>query len=110
MNTKFLDGLAPTLWLAGIGAACSRLFAQHGARVVVADLQKDKGSSLASELGSEQALFVPCDVTKEGDVAAAVQVRNQGLPQPRRHPGCARVSAGQDVPSPLAKALCRSRG
>ncbi|GAB4820213.1 hypothetical protein N2152v2_007259 [Parachlorella kessleri] len=57
----------------GIGAACSRLFAQQGARVVVADLQEDKGSSLATELGSEQALFVPCDVTKEADVAAAVQ-------------------------------------
>ncbi|GAB4820212.1 hypothetical protein N2152v2_007258 [Parachlorella kessleri] len=57
----------------GIGAACSRLFAQHGAKVIVADIQQDRGSSLAKELGSQQALFVPCDVTKEADVAAAVQ-------------------------------------
>lgn len=57
---------------AGIGAACCRLFAQHGAKVVVADINKQLGESLAQELGSS-ATFVPCDVTQEADLAGAVQ-------------------------------------
>jgi NAD(P)-dependent dehydrogenase (short-subunit alcohol dehydrogenase family) len=53
----------------GIGAAVARRLADRGARVVVADLQVDKGEALASEIGGE---FVSVDVTDTAQVAAAV--------------------------------------
>ncbi|CAL5066372.1 unnamed protein product [Urochloa decumbens] len=56
----------------GIGAATVRLFVKHGARVVIADIQDELGSSLCAELGAEAASYVHCDVTREDDVAGAV--------------------------------------
>ncbi|MQM00135.1 hypothetical protein Taro_032865 [Colocasia esculenta] len=57
----------------GIGAAAARLFCQHGARVVVADIQDEVGRSLCDELGGPaKATFVHCDVTSEDDVRGAV--------------------------------------
>ncbi|HAP76133.1 MAG TPA: 3-hydroxyacyl-CoA dehydrogenase, partial [Acidimicrobiaceae bacterium] len=35
----------------GIGAASARLLAAKGAKVVVADLQEEKGKALADEIG-----------------------------------------------------------
>jgi NAD(P)-dependent dehydrogenase (short-subunit alcohol dehydrogenase family) len=58
----------------GIGEACARQLAELGARVVVADLQEDKGQALASELGG---LFVKCDVSSEEDGAAAVAAASE---------------------------------
>ncbi|MFT4009757.1 MAG: SDR family NAD(P)-dependent oxidoreductase [Nocardioidaceae bacterium] len=53
----------------GIGAAVARALAAKGAKVVVADLQDDRGSALAAEIGGE---FVKVDVTKTDDIVAAV--------------------------------------
>ncbi|WP_448625514.1 3-oxoacyl-ACP reductase [Geodermatophilus sp. URMC 64] len=49
----------------GIGRASARRFAAEGAHVVVADLDKDGGTSLAEEI---DGLFVRADVTDAGDV------------------------------------------
>jgi 3alpha(or 20beta)-hydroxysteroid dehydrogenase len=46
----------------GMGAAHARLLAEHGARVVIADLDDGAGEVLAKELGSD-ALFLHLDVT-----------------------------------------------
>ena len=56
----------------GIGEACARLFAQQGAQVVLADVQQDRGQTLAAELRSQghSAGFVPCDVGRKADVDA----------------------------------------
>ena len=48
----------------GIGEASARQLAAAGARVVVADLNEEKGQEVASELGG---LFVKCDVTSVED-------------------------------------------
>ena len=55
----------------GIGEGAARLLAARGAKVVLADLdrQAEKGEALAKELGG---LFVPCDVTNEEQVSAAI--------------------------------------
>jgi NAD(P)-dependent dehydrogenase (short-subunit alcohol dehydrogenase family) len=53
----------------GLGEATARLLAERGVRVVVADLQEDKGTALAKEIGG---LFAQTDVTKAQDVIAAV--------------------------------------
>jgi 3-hydroxyacyl-CoA dehydrogenase/3-hydroxy-2-methylbutyryl-CoA dehydrogenase len=55
----------------GLGAATSRLLVERGARVVIADLNVEKGEALAAELGDGTA-FMPADVTDEDAMGAAV--------------------------------------
>ncbi|MGA1352846.1 MAG: SDR family NAD(P)-dependent oxidoreductase, partial [Ilumatobacteraceae bacterium] len=55
----------------GIGAAAARLLAKKGAKVVVADLQADKGEALAKEIGGA---FCKVDVTKTDDIVNAVEM------------------------------------
>ncbi len=61
----------------GLGEATARLLADRGVRVVVADLQADKGEVLAKELGG---LFVETDVTKPEPVMAAVDAATEMAP------------------------------
>ncbi len=56
----------------GLGEACVRLLNQAGAKVVIADLNKEAGTALAVELGTS-ALFVPTNVVEEDSVQATVQ-------------------------------------
>ena len=44
----------------GLGEGTARMLAAAGGRVVVADLQADKGEAVAREIGGA---FVRCDVT-----------------------------------------------
>jgi NAD(P)-dependent dehydrogenase (short-subunit alcohol dehydrogenase family) len=55
----------------GIGAAAARLLAAKGAKVVVADLQEDKGTALANEIGGA---FCKVDVTNTDDIIAAAEM------------------------------------
>ena len=55
----------------GIGAGIAARFIAEGARVVLADLQVEAGTALATKLG-ERALFVETDVREEAQVAATV--------------------------------------
>jgi len=55
----------------GLGEATARLMAAEGARVVLADIQDDRGERLAAELG-DGARYVRCDVTSEPQVAGVV--------------------------------------
>lgn len=57
----------------GLGGATSRLLAESGANVVIADINKDKGAALAAELGAKTR-FVECNVTDEDSVKAAIAV------------------------------------
>ncbi len=56
----------------GLGEGSVRMLAREGAKVVIADVQADKGEALAKELGAGKAAFVRCDVTQEADAKAAV--------------------------------------
>jgi len=55
----------------GLGEATARMAVENGGKVVLADLQADKGEKLAKELGGR---FVNCDVTSEADGKAAVDL------------------------------------
>lgn len=55
----------------GIGAATARMLAKKGARVVIADLQADKGEALAKEIGGA---FCKVDVTNTQDIMNAVEM------------------------------------
>lgn len=56
----------------GIGEATVRLFVEQGSKVVIADIDEDRGKRLAAELGSN-VMFQYTDVSKESDVAAVVK-------------------------------------
>ena len=82
----------------GIGRATARLFAQHGARVVILDLDETASSAAAAELGSGHLGFA-CDVTKPESCKAAAErtlaacgqvdvlVNNAGITQPVKFMG-----------------------
>ena len=57
----------------GIGEATVRLFLQEGARVVIADIQDDRGGRLEAKLG-EGARYLHTDVSREDDVMGAVDL------------------------------------
>ena len=61
----------------GLGLATSRLLAERGVRVVVADVQEDKGVPLAKEIGG---LFVQTDVTNAEQVITAVDAAVEMAP------------------------------
>jgi len=56
----------------GMGGATSKLFAQEGAKVVIADLLEEEGRKLAQELGAN-ALFVRHDVSDEASWAHVIE-------------------------------------
>jgi NAD(P)-dependent dehydrogenase (short-subunit alcohol dehydrogenase family) len=59
----------------GIGRNCAWLLAQEGARVVVADIQDEKGLSVVEQIrgAGMEAFYQHCDVMDEGQCAALIQ-------------------------------------
>src|SRR5262245_7469460 len=62
----------------GIGEGTVRLFVEEGARVVIADIQDDRGQGLAGELGGN-AIFQHADVSVEDDVRRAVDAATKAF-------------------------------
>ena len=87
----------------GLGEGAARMLAAEGGKVVVADLQAERGQAVAAAIGG---VFVSCDVSQEPDgqaaVAAALQIgRLSGLVN------CAGIApavktVGKDGAHPLA--------
>lgn len=57
----------------GIGAEAARLFTEHGAKVVIVDVQEELGQNVAVSIGKNRATFYRCDVTNETEVENAVK-------------------------------------
>ena len=55
----------------GIGEACVRLLAKRGAKVVIADIQEEKGNALAKEVGGA---YCKVDVTNTQDIINATEM------------------------------------
>ena len=70
----------------GIGAAFAAGCAKEGAKIVIADVDEERGAEMSRQLG-DQALFALCDVTDEQQVIAAV-----GAVRP------ANTEAGEETP------------
>ena len=58
----------------GIGEACARLFLEQGARVVIVDVDKEKGQALASQLQQQghEILLIASDVGNKLEVDAVI--------------------------------------
>ena len=57
-----------------IGAATARLFADEGAKVVLADVDEDGLAAVTDEIGAERAAYVVTDVTDSDQVRDAVRI------------------------------------
>lgn len=59
----------------GIGLACAKLFGRHGARVVISDIDSEKGEQAVRQVqeAGGQAAYRSCDVAKPEQVEALVQ-------------------------------------
>lgn len=53
----------------GLGEGTARMLASKGAKVVIADMQAEKGEAIAQDIGGA---FVKCDVSNEADGQAVV--------------------------------------
>ncbi|HLR81772.1 MAG TPA: 3-hydroxyacyl-CoA dehydrogenase [Paenalcaligenes sp.] len=53
----------------GLGAGTVRMLTEHGAKVIIADIQDEAGQELAKELDQR---YLRCDVTSEQDAQAVV--------------------------------------
>ncbi|ESW10208.1 hypothetical protein PHAVU_009G190300 [Phaseolus vulgaris] len=66
----------------GIGEETARLFANHGARmVVIADIQDELGNLVAASIGSDRCTYVHCDVGEEEQVKELVDSTVNGYGQ-----------------------------
>ncbi len=74
----------------GLGEATARALAERGAQVVVADLNEEKGSALASEIG---ARFIKADVTAEQELSSSAARRASGRRPRGRSPSAVRRSS-----------------
>jgi NAD(P)-dependent dehydrogenase (short-subunit alcohol dehydrogenase family) len=82
----------------GLGEATARALAARGARVAIADVNDEKASALAEELGNG-ALALHCDVTSEDEVKAAVAAAAESFGELRLAVGCAGVGWAEKVVS-----------
>jgi NAD(P)-dependent dehydrogenase (short-subunit alcohol dehydrogenase family) len=57
----------------GIGEATARRFARDGFRVVIGDVQVERGNAVADEIGAENCEFFQLDVSVEAEVSAFAQ-------------------------------------
>jgi NAD(P)-dependent dehydrogenase (short-subunit alcohol dehydrogenase family) len=88
----------------GLGEGTARMLAAHGAKVVVADLQAERGKAVANDIGGA---YVKCDVTHEADGEAAV-AQAVSMGKLMGLVNCAGIAiavktVGKDGPHPLAQ-------
>jgi NAD(P)-dependent dehydrogenase (short-subunit alcohol dehydrogenase family) len=62
----------------GLGAETARTLASHGANILIADVNKDAGDQIVTDIG-RAARFEYCDVTDEGSVQAAVDAAGEAF-------------------------------
>ncbi|SET59569.1 NAD(P)-dependent dehydrogenase, short-chain alcohol dehydrogenase family [Salinibacillus kushneri] len=86
----------------GLGEATVRKIVSHGGKVTILDLQEEKGSHLANELG-EKAAFIHTDVTDEESIKSALKQTKSHFGTINTLVNCAGIGAG-------AKTYSRSKG
>lgn len=57
----------------GIGECTAKTFVNHGAKVIIADVQDDLAHSVVESIGPANCTFIHCDVTVEDQIKNAVE-------------------------------------
>lgn len=88
----------------GLGAACAREFAQHGANIVICDVS-ERGAEVARELGAS-VRFARTDVTDSAQVQAAIDLAAKEFGALHGAINCAGIATaerviGREGPQPL---------
>jgi NAD(P)-dependent dehydrogenase (short-subunit alcohol dehydrogenase family) len=91
----------------GLGAATARLLAASGANVLVADINREAGQSVAAEIGAGQARFAETNVTDEESVRQAIDAALSAFGQLHGAINCAGIgvaekTVGKEGPHSLA--------
>jgi len=83
----------------GIGEADCKLFSKEGAKVVIGDIQVEKGQKLADQINKEggEAIFVKLDISKEEDWKNAMKVTLEKFGKINVLVNNAGVSLGADI-------------
>lgn len=79
----------------GLGAAVVARLVAEGARVVIADIDAERGGGEAARYGDETALFQKVDVTDEASVATAVEVAVRRFGGLHGAVGCAGIAVAE---------------
>ncbi|KAD5803259.1 hypothetical protein E3N88_14619 [Mikania micrantha] len=58
----------------GVGESTAKLFAEHGAKIVIADIQDQLGQAVCEAIGLSNSIYVHCDVSNEEDVSNIVDI------------------------------------
>ncbi|XP_012847937.1 PREDICTED: secoisolariciresinol dehydrogenase-like [Erythranthe guttata] len=56
-----------------LGSATAKLFHEHGAKILIADVQDDLGRRICKTLSPQTASYIHCDITNESHVENAVE-------------------------------------
>lgn len=80
----------------GLGAAAARMLAGEGANVVIADVDAEAGTGVASDIG-DSASFVRTDVTQESDGQAAIDTALRRFGHLHGLVNCAGIAPGEKV-------------
>jgi len=80
----------------GLGGGVVRKFSGMGAKMVILDLNEEKGVALAQELG-DTVIFQRTDVTSEEDVASAIQTALDTFGPINGVVNCAGIAIGERV-------------
>ncbi|KAK8553998.1 hypothetical protein V6N13_072922 [Hibiscus sabdariffa] len=74
MSESLLEGKVALITggASGIGECTAKVFAHHGAKVVIADIQDDFGHSVCEDIGPSNCSYVHCNVTNEDHIKSAV--------------------------------------
>ncbi|MEA4924260.1 MAG: 3-hydroxyacyl-CoA dehydrogenase [Syntrophomonadaceae bacterium] len=80
----------------GLGEAVARRFISAGANVVMIDLNEERGTALADELGS-RAAFIQTDIAAPEDVQKAIDFSKDKFGQIDIVVNCAGISSGSKV-------------
>ncbi|XP_057505753.1 secoisolariciresinol dehydrogenase-like [Actinidia eriantha] len=72
--TRRLEGKVAVITggASGIGGCTAKLFANHGAKVVIADVQDELGHSVREDIGQSNCTYVHCDVSNEEHIRNVV--------------------------------------
>ncbi|HNR92437.1 MAG TPA: SDR family NAD(P)-dependent oxidoreductase [Dokdonella sp.] len=94
--------------VSGLGLAVARHIVGHGGKVVLFDVNDDKGAAAVAELGAANARYLPTDVTDEAVVAANIADAKTFLGGLNVAVNCAGILGagrvlGREAPMPLAQ-------